>query len=66
MQKFKLRWGLSSHHQANPRLHPSHRAQVRRHLLQPRVNLQAKQPLPTAQMLALEQQNKSQREGKLD
>ena len=41
MQKFKLRWGLSSHHQANLSLHPSHRAQVRRHLLQPRVNLQA-------------------------
>lgn len=28
--------------------------------------LQAIQHLPTAQMLALEQQNKSQREGKLD
>ncbi|CCB94073.1 hypothetical protein SALIVB_1815 [Streptococcus salivarius CCHSS3] len=41
MQRSKLRWGLSSHHQANPRLHPSHRAQVRRHLLQLQVSLQA-------------------------
>ena len=41
MLRSKLRWGLSNHHQADPRLHPSHRAQVRRHLLQLQVSLQA-------------------------
>ena len=39
--KVQVKVGTSNHHQANPRLHPSHRAQVRRHLLQLQVSLQA-------------------------